>query len=80
MPLDPSDQIAQALTDPASMSGDGVSVSSRSIQDQILGLQMAAQILASAKRRRGILRDQLIPAGPYPDAGTDQLSYPNRWW
>ncbi len=70
MPLpDSTDQITQALADPQSISADGVTVQSRTIQDQILGLQFGAMLATLSKRRRGIRYSQLMPQGPVNNLG-----------
>ncbi len=60
----PAEQIATALTDPQSISADGVTVGARPISDLIAGLNYAAAIAALNKRRRGIRYSQLMPQGP----------------
>ncbi len=70
--MTPSEQIAQALTDPQSISGDGVTVQARSIDDLLKGLNYAAMLATLNKRRRGIRYSQLLPQGPLDDCGRSQ--------
>ncbi len=62
---DPTDLITQSLSDPQSVSADGLSVSSRSADDLIKLLNYGAQVAALRSRRVGIRRTQLIPQGPF---------------
>ncbi len=65
MPVDPSTIIDQAITDPASISGDGITVQSRSMDDLLKALNYKAYLLALANNHNfGIRRTQMIPQGP----------------
>lgn len=66
---DATEQITQALSDPASISGDGITVQSRTIDEQIKGLQFGAMLETLNKRRRGIRYTQMLPQGPVNNCG-----------
>lgn len=60
-----SDQMTQALADPANVNVDGFGVGLRSIAEQIAGLRFAAAAAAQAQAMRGVLLTRLEFAPPF---------------
>jgi hypothetical protein len=66
---DLSDQIQQAAADPASVSSDGQSVSTRPVDQLVTADQYLAAKVEVKKRRRGVTFSKLVPPGALPDCG-----------
>ncbi len=65
MAIDPATEIEQALSDPQSISGDGITVASRSMDDVLKGINYRLYLLALQNNHSfGIRRVQMIPQGP----------------
>ncbi len=65
----PTETIVTAITDPASASSDGQSVSSRSASDLIMLLNYAATLATIGNRRRGIRYNKMTNPGTIDACG-----------
>lgn len=73
-----AETITQAITDPASASSDGQSVTSRGASDLLMLLDRAATLTSITRRRRGIRYTQMINPGALPDGNWQAFNQVSR--
>lgn len=73
---DLSDTITTAASDPASVTSDGQSATTRPIADLILADQYLAAKDAVRKRRRGITFTKVVTPGALDDCGGTRVGIP----